>query len=177
MAKHAPKKPVRDPCEYHGLVRRSDGAKPYNSHLYPSEQWVCERENPKLRYVDFRCRIEVWHIIPAPGEAPIWTTSGSIWDIEGRSPTWPGQRNYRHIWPSRDQAIRASAARMVRMVRAAARDHVWGLVGLHHAPRIIAWAFEVVARETGKPVDAPVFRLPAPLRQPTGMPLFDVVTS
>ncbi|NDK37157.1 hypothetical protein GXP64_20320 [Rhodovulum sulfidophilum] len=78
------------------------------------------------------------------------------------------------VFDDRAVAIRISAARMIRLCRTAVRKD-WRWHGLHHAPEIIDWARQVVARETGGEKPKPIaFAMPRPPRQATGLPLFDL---
>ena len=152
-----------DPWPYDGPIERADGRRPFNRYLWPTERWVFEHETGILS--DFMMRIEVVWL--ADGR---FATSGFVHDIEQHIDS----KGQRCVFADRSVAIRASAARMIRLCRAAVR-HGFGWTGLHRAPEIITWAREVVARETGSETPKAIaFQMPKPRPAPTGLPLFDM---
>jgi hypothetical protein len=156
-------KPVSDcnePFPYKGAIRDADGRKPFNHYLWPTECWVFSQEvgGPHTDYV---FRIEITSL--ADGRV---ATNGHVYGIEANRDCY-GQPC---VYATRAEAIRVSAARMIKLVRRAVR-HRWGYTGQNRAPQIIEWARHVVARETGAEAKqiAP-FRMP---EQPKPKPNFD----
>lgn len=158
---------TRDPRPYDGSIERVDGTRPFNCYLWPTEQWVFNRENPRP-FVDFDMRVEI--IALADGR---FATEGLVSSIEQNRDLWDRPC----VFPTRAAAIRASAARMIRKCRATIRSQSWHRVGVtaQNAPAIIHWARALVARETGglEP-RAITIRVPPPPRKFTGLPLFDI---
>jgi hypothetical protein len=160
-------KASNDPFPYDGPIRSVDGCRPLNGYLWPTEQWVYYNDHPKP-HVDFDMRIE----IVALGDGR-FATCGWVRSIE-QGKDFYGQKP---AFATRTEAIRSSAARMIRLCRRIVRGN-WDRIGVKaNAPKIITWARHVVARETGQPEPRPIqFRMPAPPPPPirlTGLPLFD----
>lgn len=161
------KKNCSDPFPYDGPIERVDGVRPFNRFLWPTEQWSFYDEHPE-RYVDFSMRIEIVALVDGR-----FSTDGFTYNIED------GRRYGRErcVFQSRSDALRASAAGMIRQCRYTIRNG-WKRMGVtpQTAPMIIGWARAVVARETGGPTPKPIgIRVP-PLpvtRRKTGLPLFD----
>lgn len=152
----------RDPWPYEGPVRRADGVSPYNHFLWPmlGDDWWANRELDDR--IDSR-----WHFAIFALADGRFATSGHICDIEdndhaGRS----------CVFENRNQALRVSAARMIRKARASRKwEGMWCGQDLE---LVINWARKVVARETGRAEPKPVqVKQPPPVRIATGLPLFD----
>lgn len=162
-----------DPCIYKGPVRSADGQVPYNGYLFgATECWSM----PYDRF-DSRARIEVWHVILEPGQPVVYSTSGHVMYMT----PFPGHGHpLKQVFATRTEAIRASAARLIRLARYVYKDKPWFFHGHWRAPEIIAWALETVARETGE-AQPPVRFIPIPPRPPqpvrpaTGLPLLDIM--
>ena len=167
-----------DPFPYTGPIRSFDGKAPIRHHMFGrgQEQWVARYELDGLKWVEFDARIEIWHVILRPGQEPVWSTTMATYEMEAGKDCY----GKRCIFPTRTAAIRASAARVIRLVRVAHRKK-WGwIMAGEAAPRVIAWALEVVARETGQAQPTVRFiptppRTPQPVRKPTGLPLLDLM--
>jgi hypothetical protein len=180
-----------DPCLYHGEIRAADGRKPYNGYLWPSECWTAEHglsvPGKRPTYIDYDFRVEIFAVILRPGQPVIYSTSGHTYDLErGREYTISGEREGRQTsFATRTEAIRVSAARLIRRIRRHAREvrkdklSAYHRTGIHLAPEIITWARQLVARETGaaepKPISLYVPPPPPPVRQLTGLPLLDMM--
>lgn len=183
MKNQAAAKP--DPCLYHGEIRAADGGKPYNGHLYPSECWTAEAglavPGARRIYIDYDFRIEIVAVILRPGQPVVYSTSGHTMDMEsGHYYTGTDKIGQLAVFATRSEAIRASAARMIRKCRRAAREvrqnklSAFRRTGIERAPEIITWARQLVARETGAAEPKPItMYVPLPPRQPTGLALFD----
>lgn len=159
---------ARDPFPYDGPIARADGARPFNRYLWPSEQWVFYREHPRS-HVDFEMRIEI--VALADGR---FATCGFVHSIE-REVDLNGRRC---VFTCRRAAVRASAARTIRLCRLMVRND-WKRPGItaQTMPEIISWARTVAARETGGAAPRPIsVYVPPPQPAPrarTGLPLFD----
>ena len=79
------------------------------------------------------------------------------------------------VYPTREQAIRVAAARMIRTMRKARTwDRQYGGMQGKQLAEVINWARSVVAKETGKPMPSPVhIKDPPPPFRETGLSLFD----
>ena len=133
-----------DPHPYHGPIARADGARPYNSHLWPTERWVAYHYDG-FRNVDYDYRFEILHL--ADGR---WSTDGWVYSIE-RGTTIYGLKC---CFDNRNAALRAVAARMIRRVRHGVRHaNYFGQYRLSPelGLRLVNWALEIVANETGRP--------------------------
>lgn len=172
-----------DPCLYHGEIRGADGRKPYNKYLWLSECWTAEHglHVPGSRpvYIDYRMRIEIFSVIIRPDQPVVHSTSGHTWDLEAGFDKY-GRLERKVVFATRSEAIRASAATLIRLVRRAAREcrreksSAWRMTGIERAPEIIIWARQLVARETGAAEPKAInLYVPPPPRQPTGLALFD----
>lgn len=159
---------MRDPQPYDGPIERSDGIRPFNGYLWPTEQWLA-REELDDRYLDFDWRIEI--VALADGR---YSCSGVVREIEAGH-----DLGRRCVFPDRAGAIRASAASMIRLARKLRSiDYLRARVGWRakDLPVVVAWAREVVSRETGAAPPRPIaLRVPAPPRASTGMPLLDLM--
>lgn len=180
--------PKPDPCLYHGEIRAADGRKPYNGYLWPTECWTAEHglSVPGARpfHIDYRLRIETFAVIICPGQPVVYSTCGHLSSIQTGF-EFGYEDRARTVFATRSEAIRASAARMIRVCRRAAREvrrdkfSAHRMTGIHLAPEIITWARHLVARETGgdgpKPINHYVPPPPPPVRQLTGLPLLDLM--
>lgn len=160
---------ARDPQPYGGPIERYDGGRPFNGFLWPTEVWVFYLDNPSHPHVVYDMRIEI--VALADGRV---STCGWVHGIEKNRDFWGAPC----VYASRREAIRVSAARMIRSCRRIVRGS-WRCMGVRAdtAPAIIGWARTVVARETGGPAPRPIspFFAPPPPPPParSGLPLFD----
>lgn len=156
-----------DPWSYDGPITRSDGARPFNHNLWPmpGDYWWANQELDN--HIDPR-----WHFFVIALADGRFSTSGCVYDIDDNEDA--GGRPC--VFDSRSQAVRVAVARMIRCARASRSwEGMWcrGLKGKDLA-RVINWARQVVARETGNPEPMPVqVKEPLPVRRKTGLPLFD----
>jgi hypothetical protein len=179
-----------DPCLYQGDIRAENGRKPYNGYLWPTECWTAEDglavPGQRRAHIDYDFRIEIVAVILRPGQPVVYSTSGYTMDMErGREYTISGEGGRQTSFASRSDAIRASAARLIRRVRRHAREvrkdklSAYRRTGIHLAPQIITWARQLVARETGtaepKPINLYVPPPPPPELKSTGLPLLDLM--
>lgn len=133
-----------DPSPYHGPIARADGVRPYNHYLWPTEVWAANRE-PGLSAMIYQIwRIEVIALLDGR-----WSTIGSVHRIEE-------DRDYdgnRCCFVTREEAIRASAARIVRKARLwRGQTDYFGrpLISDPQAFGVIAWALRLAQLEAGK---------------------------
>lgn len=132
---------VTDPQPYDGPIRGADGAKPYNMHLWPSEGWWASHD-PQMRGFPASTRITIVEL--ADGR---WSTCGFVRNIE-RDRTYCDKQC---CFSRRDQAIRAEAARLIRLTRLNASTNY---ITRGEAFKIIHWALGVVEKETGRATPA-----------------------
>lgn len=130
-----------DPQPYDGPIRSADGAKPYNMHLWPSEGWWASHD-PEMRAFPALIRITVVELNDGR-----WSTCGFVRSIE-RDRTHCGRQC---CFPSRDLAIRAVAARLIRHARLNAST---GYTTRVEALKVIHWSLGVVEKQTGRPTTA-----------------------
>lgn len=132
-----------DPQPYDGPIARADGRRPYNRYLWPTECWAANH-TAALHHLPYTWRVEVVHL--ADGR---WATGGHVSEIE-RDQTYEGARC---CFSSREAAVRAQAARMIRLARLwrGSLDY-FGRVQLGDADAraIIAWALTVAEAEGGR---------------------------
>lgn len=158
---------MNDPRPYEGPIERADGKRPFNRYLWPTEQWVAYlTDDTLLRQVSFQYRVEI--IALADGR---FSTDGFVSSIEDEAG--------RCVFATRNAAIRASAAAMIRQTR---RDRTPPEYAIHVRPlpektcaALVDWARQLVARETGAEPPRPITLRPLP-KPPvkTGLPLFDI---
>jgi len=154
-----------DPSPYHGPIERVDGTRPYNHYLWPlpDDQWWA---NGQLgNRIDSR-----WHFSVVALKDGRYSVEGSVYSIEDND--YAGDPV---VFPTREKAIRISAARMIRAARWS-RNWDWRYGGLNgeKLASVVNWAREIVAKETGKEKPKPRF-FKEQQREPqkTGLPLFD----
>lgn len=157
----------RDPFPYVGPIQRADGTRPYNHYLWPTESWWAVRDLDQ--HFDGR-----WHFGIVALMDGRFSTCGEVWSIEENS-----DDGRQCVYFSREEAIRAAAARMIRIARASrAWENIFhgGLKGPRLA-QLINWTRIVVARETGEQSPKPItIKEPPPVPRKTGLPLFDFYT-
>lgn len=155
-----------DPWPYTGPIERVDGRRPFNHNLWPlGDDWFWAHHEIG-QHIDSR-----WNMLVIALQDGRWATDMSVHSME-RDETCYG---HRCNFPDRRGALRAVAARLIGVARAARR---WpGSERLTEADcaAIIAWARDVVARETGGQAPRPLTLLPrfVPVLLPAGLPLFD----
>jgi hypothetical protein len=164
----------KDPRPYDGPIARIDGAKPFNMYLWPMEgDWFWAGRDLG------HCICSTWnfHVIALADRR--WSTDMSVHNIEANdaTPGWlTGERAPRRVvFQTRHEALRISAARMIRQARKSRRwnSNVGGLSDANCA-KVIDWARAVVARESEDTAPRPIALRPLPQpKRLTGMPLFD----
>lgn len=147
--------PLTDIC-------RADGVRPCNYYLWPTELWVASRDPALGHSYPFE-----FHIGIVALEGGLFSTEGDTFSIRAGKGYWGRPC----VFPTRREAIRAEAARMIRLARAWRK---WGKLHGERLARVINWARNVVARECGVSAPAPVHvrETPRPAER-TGLPLFD----
>lgn len=135
---------ANDPFPYHGPIARADGTRPYNRYLWPTEVWAANRE-PGLSGMIYQIwRIEVIALLDGR-----WSTSGSVHQIE-EDRDFGGNRC---CFATREEAIRASAARIIRKARRwrGQTDHFGRpLISEPQAFGVVAWALRLAQLEAGE---------------------------
>jgi hypothetical protein len=118
------------------LIRRSDGALPYNSYLWPSESWWL--------YDEFKHASSRWMFSICALANGKFAVEGYVWAIrDGHS---HGRKNN---YPTRKEAIRAAAARLIRGMRGSRTSG--GLSDSLNGSQLaqaINWVLDTVAGET-----------------------------
>lgn len=158
--------------EYTGPIEAADGTRPSRDtwFLWPTEIWL-----PEGPLEMWRSRYRIAIIALADGR---WATDGHVYAIESGIDCY----RQRCVYPTRSEALRASAARAIRIARYAYwKAGKWDLYMM--TPRmyamLVGWAREVVAREIGRPgaVRGPfVRREETPAEKAVrGLPLFEAV--
>lgn len=96
-----------NPPAYSGDIRRSDGRRPYNYFLRPTEEWWISQLS-QFEHIGERYYFQCVHL-----SGGIFATDGCVYGIER------GLDGYglKIVFETREQAIRASAARMIRTMR------------------------------------------------------------
>lgn len=133
-----------DPCPYDGPIQTVHGTRPFNRYLWPTEQWVAY---DTIKHAPYDFRIDLVEL--ADGR---WSTGGHVHEIE-RDRVLTGERC---CFPTRSEAVRAQAARIIRRARRAGRADV------------VAWALGIVAQALDRPVRsraAAVYRAEAEARR------------
>lgn len=153
----------KDPFPYDGPIVRADGTKSFNSYLWPTEWWWANREIH--RNIDSRWNFHIVALLDGR-----FSIEGCVHFIERNE--YAGKKI---VFATREEAIRISAARMIRVAR---KSGSWGYQygGLQgeKLAQVVNWAREVARRESGRAVAKPVtFKEPPPPYRPTGLPLFD----
>lgn len=135
-----------DPQPYDGPIQTVHGTRPFNRYLWPTEQWVAY---DTIKHAPYEFRIDLVEL--ADGR---WSTGGHVHEIE-RDRVLTGERC---SFPTRREAVRAQAARIIRRARRAGRADV------------VAWALGIVAQALDRPVRshaAAVYRAEAEARRPS----------
>ncbi len=119
--------------------RRADGTLPCNNYLWPTESWWLGHENRK-----FDGRWHFGYVALADGR---FSVEGSTFAINRNE-----INGLPCVFNTREQAIRVSAARMIRVMRASKHWNDWsgvygGMTGQKLADAI-NWTLSRVARET-----------------------------
>ena len=169
---------MRNDPNYDSQVLRLDGMRPFNKHLWPLDgDWFWANRDLG-RHIDARWNFHV--IALADGR---WSIDMAVYSIEANDSTmhWlTGEGKPRRVvFPTRNAALRASAAKMIRQARNSRR---WpaNVGGLSDAlcGEVINWARSTVARETQHAAPMAIALRPLPkAKRPTGMPLFDCAES
>lgn len=152
-----------DPSPYAGPIERADGVRPWNHYLWPTERWsACEELSDRI---NGRWAFSI--VALADGRFSI---EGCVRNIE--------KNNYANkpcVFPTRNEAIRIAASRMIRAARWSRNwGYAYGSLQGHRLAEVINWARKVVAHETGKPEPKSVqIKEPLPEYRKTGLPLFD----
>lgn len=159
----------RDPWPYDGPISRADGVRPYNHYLWPmpADSWWANRSLDHT--LDPR-----WHFSVVALADGTFSTTGSVCSIEANADGC--YRDRPCVFPTRIEAMRASAARMIRIARGSRNwPHPgYGRLRGNDLARVINWALSVVAEESGRPAPREVnVKTPPPPRRATGLPLFD----
>lgn len=158
---------MSDPRPYHGPIESADGRRPYNRYLWPTRfWWACDAGGPLRPLHGPSWSIEFVHL--ADGR---FATGGFVHEIEWDRTAYGD----RCCFPTRDAAIRAQAARLIRRARRALRapPNMWGEkeINLERAEALVQWARRIVAEEMGQaePVAVSLHRLaPPPPPPPPG---------
>lgn len=166
-----------DPAPYSGELADIHGRKPYNQHLWPTEwYWMRDEVAPRIN--------SMWNIGIIALADGRFSSHMAVWAMEANNARYDwvreGKAPIKCVFPTREEALRAAAAKIIRLARNATK---WEGVPMMppfagttpHA--VIEWARGVVARESGKPAPVPrkfheIRPLPAPAK--TGLPLLDL---
>lgn len=159
----------KDPSPYDAPIQRADGRRPYNTYLWPTEDWWANRELGHR--IDSR-----WHfgiVALADGR---FSTDGCVYSIAENNCNGHWEKPRPCVYATREKAIRVAAGRMIRTARASRRwDGLFtGKLEGADLAAVINWARAIVARETGQPPPALITVNEPPKPRPkTGLPLFD----
>ena len=149
MAQTKPARSGSDPFPYDGPIQRVDGRRPFNRYLWPmSGDWFWAYDAPGLRHIDGR-----WNIKAIALDGGKWLADGFIWETQ---------------YDTREAALRASAANLLRTARGA---RSWPAFRLRHDDyvKLVAWTFSIVGRPAPKVRPLPVIAPPPPYAD---LPLF-----
>jgi hypothetical protein len=115
-----------DPWPYDGPIRRVDGRAPYNHYLWPMPEddfWINQEKGHR-----FSSR---WHLSCVALNNGAWLSEGQIWKKQ---------------YPTREAALRKSAADLIRTARASLRATVAARGGKAHWST--AWGYDALTPET-----------------------------
>lgn len=125
-------------------ILRADGLKPSKHGYIPhSEIWFLNRGGDYCRRFSGR-----WHFCYVALSDGRFSVSGMLWDIKNDEDGLDGGRNN---FPTRAAAIRAAAARLIRIMRGSRNwfGHWDHLIGRDLAIAV-NWVLDTVNRETGE---------------------------
>lgn len=122
-----------DPWPYQGNLRRVDGVAPYNHYLWPLDRdWYWANKT----FGHHRCSSR-WHFSAVALSDGRWLSDGFVRDDEADMT----------FFPTRQAALRHSAADMLRTIRHA-RSWAKGFSSDHVAPELyvdlVKWTFEML---------------------------------
>ena len=153
----------REPFPYEGIIARADGVRPFNHHLWHTE-FYCAGHESRTRHIHTRWAFGIIALLDGR-----FSIEGSVRAIEKND--YSGRPV---VFPTRVEALRTAAARMIRIARRSGSwDYQFGGLKGEKLATVINWARNVVARETDKPEPKPVSVKDIPVYRRTGLPLFD----
>lgn len=162
--------PRGDPNPYDGPIERADGVRPYNHYLWNNEWWWANRELGHS--ISSRWQFGIVHLWDGT-----FSTNGHVSCIERNNETYSWQNKPARpcVYPTRAEAIRTAAARVIREARHARNWTGYDRLEGRRLAMVINWIREVVAQETGGPEPLPITIPEPPKPRPkTGLPLFDL---
>jgi hypothetical protein len=158
-----------DPQPYDGPIERADGVRPWNMYLWPTESWW-PGHAPQLRRSISGGRFHFGYVALKDGR---FSTEGHVYEIE-RNADLDGLPC---VFATRVQAIRASAARMIRLMRAARCWKGPDRVDDDTLEVVVNWTLKAVAQATDVPPPdvITVRRTPPepPVGVESGLPLWE----
>jgi hypothetical protein len=141
MTRRKPLNPNADPWPYKGDLRRADGVAPFNHHLWPMEDAFHPGE---LRPYVCGSRY-YWYVIPLNNGA--WLADGYVLSKQ---------------YPTREVAMRAAAARVLRTARAARHWDGMDHMDAEQLRVLVAWVYDILKRPAPSVYIAPPPPPPAP---------------
>ena len=165
--------------DYDSYIKRADGKVPYNGYLWPTEDWW-PNDEPKFHYVSGS-----WNFGIIALNDGRYSVEGTISHIEKNTDNpYPRGKDDTTgkpvVFATREKAIRISAARMIKDIRA------WRFIEAFSYDKmsrdtmeaVINWTRNIVAKECGVvkiPVQISMPEPPPSPPKPTGLELIDYI--